>query len=111
MSSSETSHSRRAVSVVSVSEPDAHPHWTYHLGADETLQPFVDAAPVARRQDLPPVFALNGALYYAQTDWLLRGERLVAPETLAYPMPRARAVDIDTPLDWQFAELLLKALT
>ena len=104
-------HGRRAVSVVSVSEPDAHPHWTYHLGADETLQPFVDAAPVARRQDLPPVFALNGALYYAQTDWLLRGERLVAPETLAYRMPRERAVDIDTPLDWQFAELLLKALT
>ena len=55
--------------------------------------------------------ALNGALYYAQADWLRRGQRLVAPETLAYVMPRARSVDIDTMLDWQLAELLLKEPT
>lgn len=101
-------HGRQAVSVVSVSEPDTHPEWTYRLGGDQTLRRFVDAAPVARRQDLPPVVALNGALYYAQTDWLLQGRRLVAPETLAYVMPRARAIDIDTPLDWQIADMLLK---
>jgi CMP-N,N'-diacetyllegionaminic acid synthase len=102
---------RRALSVVSVSEPDAHPYWTYRLGDGQTLQRFVDVPPVARRQDLPPVFALNGAMYYAQTDWLLQGKRLVAPETMAYVMPRERSVDIDTSLDWRFAEMLLKEST
>ena len=31
----------------------------------------------------------------------------LAPETVAYPMPRARSVDIDTLLDFQVAEALL----
>ena len=101
---------RQAVSVVSVTEPDTHPDWTYLLGADQRLtRPSADA-PAARRQDLQPVVALNGALYFAQTDWLRQGQRLVAPETLAYVMPRARSVDIDDSLDWKLAELLLKEL-
>ena len=106
----EMARNRRAVSVVSVCEPDTHPYWTYRLDADLSLQRLIAAPPVSRRQDLPQVFALNGALYYAQADWLVRGKRLVAPETLAYVMPRQRSVDIDTSLDWQLAELLLKAL-
>ena len=102
---------RQAVSVVSVTEPDTHPDWTFRLGADQRLTRLACEASAARRQDLPPVVALNGALYYAQADWLRQGQRLVAPETLAYVMPRARSVDIDTMLDWQLAELLLKEPT
>lgn len=103
--------SRQSPSVVSVCEPEVHPYWTYRMGIDHSLQRFVDAENVARRQDLPPVFALNGAMYYAQADWLFQGKRLIAPETLGYVMPRTRSVDIDTLLDWQLAELLLKELT
>ena len=103
--------SRQALTVVSVSEPDTHPYWTYRLGDDQSLQRFVDAAPVARRQDLPPVFALNGALYYAQSEWLRQSKRLVGAETVAYVMPRERSVDIDNLLDWRLAELLLKEST
>lgn len=99
---------RQAPSVVSVSEPDTHPYWTYRLGSDQSLQQFLDSPPVTRRQDLPPVFALNGALYYAQSHWLRQGRRLVGAETLAYVMPRERSVDIDNLLDWRMAELLLK---
>lgn len=97
-------------SVVSVSEPDTHPYWTYRLTAGQTLEHLIDAAPVARRQDLPPVYAVNGALYYAQADWLWRSQRMVGPETLAFVMARDRSVDIDTSLDWQIAEMLLKEL-
>lgn len=97
-----------AQSVVSVSEPDTHPHWTYRLTARQTLERMIDAAPVARRQDLPAVMALNGALYFADANWLRRSGSLVGTETLAYVMSRERSVDLDTPLDWKFAELLLK---
>ncbi len=99
-----------APSVVSVTEADTHPYWTYRLSEYQTLVRMVDAAPIARRQDLPQVYALNGALYFADADWLRRNNSFTGTETLAYVMPRERSVDLDMPLDWKFAELLLKEL-
>lgn len=99
---------KHAPSVVSVSEAVTHPYWTYHVTEDQTLRRFVDAEPIARRQDLPQAFALNGALYFAEVNWLRSSGSMVGAETLAYVMARERSVDLDTPLDWKFAELLLK---
>lgn len=98
-------------SVVSVVEADSHPFWTYRLTDDAALRRFVDAAPVARRQDLPPAYVLNGALYYADAAWLRQSRTLVDADTRALVMAREHSVDIDTPLDWRFAELLLKEQT
>ena len=95
-------------SVVSVTEADTHPYWAYRLNSDKTMVRFVDAAPVARRQDLPSAFALNGAMYFARANWLRRSGGLVGAETVAYVMSKENSVDLDTPLDWKFAELLLK---
>jgi CMP-N,N'-diacetyllegionaminic acid synthase len=101
---------RAASAVVSVTEPDAHPYWTYRLDDELRMQPMVDAPAVTRRQDLPLAGALNGALYYAKTAWLRENDGFMGADTLAYMMPRERSVDIDTPFDWKFAELLLKEL-
>lgn len=97
-----------APSVVSVTEPDTHPYWTYVLTADQTLQRLIEAEPVARRQDLPAVFAINGALYFADAAWLRESRSLVNRQTRAFVMARERSIDIDTPLDWRIAEMLLK---
>jgi CMP-N,N'-diacetyllegionaminic acid synthase len=97
-----------AKSVVSVTEADIHPYWTYRLSADQTMTRFVDGAPIARRQDLPEACALNGAMYFAQAQWLRDSGSLVGVETLAYVMSKEHSVDLDTPLDWKFAELLMK---
>lgn len=101
---------QKAPSVVSVSEADTHPYWTYRMTEDQALRKFIDAEPVARRQDLPQAVALNGAMYFADVNWLRRSGSLIGTETLAYVMARERSVDLDTPLDWKFAELLLKEL-
>ncbi|PHV38914.1 cytidylyltransferase domain-containing protein [Janthinobacterium sp. BJB304] len=98
---------REAVSVVSVSEPDAHPDWMYRMTATQQLEKLLASQSHTRRQDLPTVLTLNGALYFANADWLRSSRTLLAEETLAYVMPADRSVDIDTPLDWKFAELLL----
>lgn len=95
-------------SVVSVSEADTHPYWTYRVTENHALRRFVDAEPISRRQDLPPAFALNGALYFAEVDWLRSRGSMVGAETLAYVMAKERSVDLDTSLDWKIAELLLK---
>ena len=96
-------------SVVSVSEPATHPYWTYRMTGDRHLQSVFEADKGVRRQDLPPVYALNGAMYFAGVEWLRRGRQFVGPETLGFVMPPERSIDIDTMLDWSLAELLLAA--
>lgn len=102
---------RQACSVVSVAEPDAHPSWMYRLTPELTLARWSEEAPPARRQDLPTVMALNGAMYFAGAEWLKQHRRFVTPETLAYVMSRETSIDLDTPLDWKFAEMLLKEMS
>jgi N-acylneuraminate cytidylyltransferase/CMP-N,N'-diacetyllegionaminic acid synthase len=97
-----------AQSVVSVSEPGTHPYWMYRLGPDQRLTPLLEVEPVSRRQDLPPVYAPNGAIYLVHIESLRRHRRFVTTESMAYIMPPERSVDLDNMLDWKLAELLFK---
>jgi CMP-N-acetylneuraminic acid synthetase len=97
-----------APAVVSVCESEDHPNWMYRLDAGARLAPLLPAPAAARRQDLPPVYALNGAMYFARTAWLREARGFLGDETRGYAMPADRSVDIDTPLDWRVAEMLLK---
>lgn len=98
---------RGAPAIVSVCESEDHPNWMYRIDGGGRLEPLLAEPVAARRQDLPPVYALNGAIYYARTEWLQQHRGFIGPETLGYPMPGERSVDIDGPLDWRLAELLL----
>jgi CMP-N,N'-diacetyllegionaminic acid synthase len=93
--------------LVSVCAAERHPYWMYSIDEDNRLLPFVEAKQVTRRQDLPPVYAANGALYFARTDWLQQRRTFIASETMAYIMPNERSIDLDTTLDWKMTELLL----
>lgn len=63
--------------------------------------------PVARRQDAPPTFDMNGSVYVWRREALFGGGGLFAAGTRLYEMPEARSIDIDTELDFAFAEFLL----
>jgi CMP-N-acetylneuraminic acid synthetase len=94
-------------SVVSVSEVREHPAWMFRRAADGRLERIERTEGANRRQDLPALYSLNGAMYWVRTDWLRREEKLVGIETLGFVMDEQSSVDIDTPLDWRLAELLL----
>lgn len=94
-------------SIVSVCKAAEHPGWMYRMETDNQLERLPLFPEAARRQDLPPVFSLNGAIYYARTDWLAAQRGFVGPGTLGYTMSDEDSVDIDGPLDWRLAELLL----
>lgn len=99
-----------APACVSVSEAPAHPWLVYGEGEDGRLNPFatVPAGASLRRQDLPPAWMLNGAVYAAEVDWLRRTRSFVRPgETAIWPMPPERSIDIDTLEDFEAAERLL----
>lgn len=98
----------KAPSCVSVSEPDKSPYWMYTLDADGRMRPLITANAASRRQDLPMVYAVNGAVYVADCKWLEHMRTFVTNETVAYLMPRERSLDIDTDLDLRYCELLLR---
>lgn len=99
---------KRADAVVSVTATHEHPAWMKCVDADGRVSDFLPAAtPVTRRQDLPRVFALNGAIYLGRTDVLVRRRTWYTDRTYAYVMPRERSIDIDTSWDLELAEWAL----
>lgn len=91
-----------ASSCVSVCEADQSPYWMYRLADGNKLQRLLSEVDgVTRRQDLPPIYVLNGAIYIAQIDWLRTSKSFVGVETVAYLMPKERSLDIDTAEDFE----------
>lgn len=82
-----------APACVSVCEVEDSPYWMYTL-QQERLVPVIDSN-FLRRQELPQVYMLNGAIYVADTHWLLEGGGFISERTVAYRMPRSRSIDID----------------
>ena len=98
---------RQANAIVSVCEPESHPGWMYTLDDNHCLKNLTGVPLCTRRQDLPRVYALNGALYFARTDWLRQHRSFISEDTMGFLMPKEKSIDIDTLFDWKMAELLL----
>jgi len=99
----------QADGVVSVCPAHQHPYWMKSITEDGRLTDFLPLDRVcACRQALPPVYALNGAVYLARREVLLALETFYTDRTYAYIMPPERSLDIDTPWDLYVAELILK---
>ncbi|ALG67631.1 cytidylyltransferase domain-containing protein [Beggiatoa leptomitoformis] len=97
---------QQAEFCVSVTEPDAHPYWCFQQDSQGYLQPLIQDIP-PRRQDLPAMFTLNGAVYVAKTSTLLQTRKLLNAQTQGYVMPKSRALDIDTEEDLLLAAFFL----
>jgi CMP-N,N'-diacetyllegionaminic acid synthase len=97
-----------AEAVVSLCEVHHHPAWMKTLdlqGRVVDSQPGSEAAD--RRQDLPRLFALNGAIFLAWTETLLTRRSWYCDRTYGYVMPEERSLDVDTPWQLHLANLLL----
>jgi len=60
-----------------------------------------------KRQDLEPVYFLNGAIYAVRRDVLVEKKTFWGERTIPYIMPPERSVNIDTWLDLRLAEALM----
>lgn len=98
-----------ADSVIGVSACEKHPYWMKTREADGRLRNFLpDVEMGTHRQHLPPVYAVNGALYLARPELLLKQRTFYSDKTYGYVMPRERSVDIDEPIDLKLCDLLLR---
>ena len=99
-----------ADSCVSVTEAESSPYWMYALDDKDTLLPLLKLSPEEsyQRQKLPKIYQLNGAVYVAKCEYLLREEKLLDMNTLAYVMSAEHSLDIDTMKDFLLAESILE---
>ena len=101
---------RNADAVISVCLCDHSPLWSGQLGAGYFMGNFLkEVIKNARSQDLPDYYRLNGAIYLIKVDALIANNTFFLDENIfAYVMPSEASVDIDNPIDFKFAEMLIK---
>ncbi|MCZ8531818.1 cytidylyltransferase domain-containing protein [Psychrobacillus psychrodurans] len=105
----ETLIEREADFCVSVTEPDQSPYWMYNLDVNGTMSAVIKQDNLAvRRQDLPKIYSLNGAVYVANIEKLEEEKSFLTNETIGYVMPKQRSIDIDTEEDFYLCEQKLR---
>ncbi len=63
--------------------------------------------PIFRRQDAPPVYDITTVAYAFRPEFVLRADSEFEGKIKAVVVPAERALDIDTELDFKFAEFLM----
>ena len=96
--------------VVTAYEAERNPYFNMvELNAEgygEIVKP--PAKPIARRQAAPLVYSLSPAVYAIRGDALWKYQHWSEAKFQIYVMPRERAIDIDTEIDFRFVEYLMK---
>ena len=96
--------------VVTASETSRHPSFNMiHLEADEEVAKLVMPTknPVVNRQTVPSrVYDLTTVAYVSRPEYILRAKSIFEGTVRAVVIPPERAVDIDNPLDLEFAEFM-----
>jgi CMP-N,N'-diacetyllegionaminic acid synthase len=96
-----------ADTVTSVCAAEEHPFYAWKLAEEGELTSFISLeCQTMDRRDLPPVYFENGAIYVCARS-ALDQDCLYGQKVISYQMSRFDSVDIDTPLDLQWAEFLL----
>ena len=97
----------QATTCVSLVEAEESPYWMYRMNKNNQLSAVI-ANDFKRRQDLPPTYLVNGAIYVAEIQTLVRERVLINDKTIGFIMPRERSLDIDRESDFDEAQTLLK---
>jgi len=99
-----------ADAVISVCEAEHSPLWSNTLDEDRSMVDFLDQKLLnLRSQELKKYYRLNGAIYIAESEKLIRENTFFLKKNIyAYIMQQKESVDIDTQLDFDFATFLMQ---
>lgn len=94
--------------VVSVAEAQDNPYFNLVEATPDGLVHLCAGDGTLRRQDAPPVYALNGSIYVWQRAALAKAaaQGLWSVRVAPFVMPRWKSVDIDTLEDFEYAQWL-----
>ena len=94
--------------VVSVKETNSNP---YYVLFEENEKGYLEKSKkgsFTRRQDCPKVWEYNGAIYVINVKSIQEKSMGQFSNIKKYEMDDLTSIDIDSPLDWELAELILK---
>ena len=95
--------------VVSVTESKANPYFNlFETGENGFLCHSKGNGEFTRRQETPKVWEYNGAVYVISAKSLMKGPMSKFSKVVPYIMPTSRSIDLDTPEDWEIAEIIYK---
>ncbi len=102
-------HENEADSVVSTTKLDFPKEWIFDVASDTNLiQKTENDISSKNRQEYKYSFIPNGGIYVLKHSLVSNQKTYYFKKTLSYIMPRERSIDIDTELDFKFAEFLVK---
>ena len=87
---------------------DVHPARMYWMN-NSKMNPILSDYEKVRRQDIPPAFYRNGAIYIARVKNILEERSMIITPTLGYEMNSQSWLNIDDKRDVLIANSLLKA--
>lgn len=93
-------------SLVSVRKvPDEfNPHWTFEIGQDDRLNIATgEDKIIPRRQELPPAYHRDGAIYITSVETIRNKGSLLGDDIVAFPIDSPKLINIDTMDDWDEA--------
>lgn len=94
--------------VTTLTPSDANPYYNiFELDADGYMKVCCGDGLYTRRQDCPPVFEQNGAVYVINPESLRAMPMGSFGRRIPYIMPASRSIDLDTLADWERAEALI----
>jgi len=96
---------KRPDSLVSVRKvPDEfNPHWVFEIAEDGYLHIATGEEKIIR-QELPPAYHRDGAIYISSVETIKNKDSLLGDEILAFPIESPVLINIDTIEDWEVAE-------
>lgn len=94
--------------VVSVCESDKSPYYSLFEENNDGYLIKVKQAEFQTRQECPPVYSYNGAIYVINIESLLECPLSSFKKIKKYLMSKTESVDIDTMTDWYWAEFLIE---
>ena len=100
---------KNADSVISVCEAAHPPMWAKKISSSGVLKNYFNLSVGNKnRQELEKAYIPNGAIFVFKLALLKNFYSYYSDNTFAYVMPQEKSIDIDTPLDFEFVEFMMR---
>lgn len=93
--------------VVSVKETKSNPYYVLFEEDEEGYLQKSKSGRFTRRQDCPKVWEYNGSVYIIRSKSLKENRLNVFNKIVKYVMDKYSSIDIDEPIDWVLAEVII----
>ena len=96
--------------VITGYEPERNPYFNMMEMGEDDMATLVKKLnkPIVCRQDAPIVYSLTPAVYVIKRDVLFNYQHWSEATCMINPIPREFAIDIDTEIDFEFVEYLMR---